>query len=266
MRWPIGWPSWPTARRRGGHARALLHQLPGGPHPALPVPDPLTPKQERIIIPLESCDPLPLDVSWLSSAPPRCSSPPAATTTKAVTTPPPLHPPRSPIGRSPSGLVADGTITVCSDTPYEPFEMKDDDGTDAGFDMDLVAAIGTHADLDLAVIDLPFDGILVFLAAGQCDVVASAVTRSPTSGPSRSTSRIPTSTPSSPCSSRRTTRRSRASPTSTARPWACRPAPPARRTPTRRRGRHDHLVRGQRRPTHGPGVGQYRPRSCRTCP
>ena len=69
-----------------------------------------------------------------------------------------------------------GTITVCSDTPYEPFEMKDDDGTDTGFDMDLVAAIGARADLELAVIDLPFDGILASLAAGQCDVVASAVT------------------------------------------------------------------------------------------
>jgi len=77
---------------------------------------------------------------------------------------------------APAGLVTDGTITVCSDTPYEPFEMKDDDGTDTGFDMDLVAAIGARADLELAVIDLPFDGILASLAAGQCDVVASAVT------------------------------------------------------------------------------------------
>jgi polar amino acid transport system substrate-binding protein len=77
---------------------------------------------------------------------------------------------------APAGLVADGAITVCSDTPYEPFEMKDDDDNDTGFDMDLVAAIGERADLELAVIDLPFDGILASLAAGQCDVVASAVT------------------------------------------------------------------------------------------
>ena len=35
--------------------------------------------------------------------------------------------------------MAEGTLTVCSDTPYEPFEMKEEDGTDTGFDMDLVA-------------------------------------------------------------------------------------------------------------------------------
>ena len=80
---------------------------------------------------------------------------------------------------APAGLVADGKLTVCSDTPYEPFEMKDDDGNDTGFDMDLMAAVGARADLELAVIDLPFDGILGSLAAGQCDVVASAVSIQP---------------------------------------------------------------------------------------
>ena len=72
--------------------------------------------------------------------------------------------------------MAEGDLTVCSDTPYEPFEMKEEDGTDTGFDMELARAIGARADLDLAVIDLPFDGILGSLAAGDCDVVASAVT------------------------------------------------------------------------------------------
>jgi polar amino acid transport system substrate-binding protein len=77
---------------------------------------------------------------------------------------------------APADLVADGTLTVCSDTPYEPFEFKDDAGEDTGFDMDLLRAVGDSAGLDLAVIDLPFDGILGSLAAGDCDVVGSAVT------------------------------------------------------------------------------------------
>ena len=77
--------------------------------------------------------------------------------------------------RPPDGLVTDGELTVCSDTPYEPFEMKEDDGTDTGFDMELMRAIGARAELELTVIDLPFDGILGSLAAGDCDVVASAV-------------------------------------------------------------------------------------------
>lgn len=77
---------------------------------------------------------------------------------------------------APEGLVAEGTLTVCSDTPYEPFEFKDDAGVDTGYDMDLLRAIAEGADLELSVIDLPFDGILGSLTAGDCDVVASAVT------------------------------------------------------------------------------------------
>jgi polar amino acid transport system substrate-binding protein len=71
--------------------------------------------------------------------------------------------------------VSDGTLTACSDTPYEPFEFKDGD-KDTGYDIDLLRAVAKNGDLDLVVKDLPFDGILGSLAAGDCDVVASAVT------------------------------------------------------------------------------------------
>ncbi len=76
----------------------------------------------------------------------------------------------------PEGLVDDSALTVCSDTPYEPFEFEGDDGQQTGYDMELLRAIAQDAGLELAVSDLPFDGILGALAAGQCDVVASAVT------------------------------------------------------------------------------------------
>ena len=74
-----------------------------------------------------------------------------------------------------SGLVEDGTLTVCSDTPYEPFEFAGDDGEQTGFDIELLRAIAKEADLDLEVKDLPFDGILGTLAAGKCDVIGSAL-------------------------------------------------------------------------------------------
>ena len=74
------------------------------------------------------------------------------------------------------GLVDEGTLTVCSDTPYEPFEMEDPEtGEQTGFDIELMRAVADDAGLDLEVIDLPFDGILGRIAAGECDVVASAV-------------------------------------------------------------------------------------------
>lgn len=72
-------------------------------------------------------------------------------------------------------LVSTDTLTVCSDTPYEPFEFEQD-GEQVGYDMDLLRAIAEANDLDFEVKDLPFDGILGSLAAGDCDVVGSAVT------------------------------------------------------------------------------------------
>ena len=72
--------------------------------------------------------------------------------------------------------MADGTITVCSDTPYEPFEMKDDDGTDTGFDMDLVRG-HRRAGRPRARGDRPsLRWHPRFPRRRQCDVVASAVT------------------------------------------------------------------------------------------
>ncbi|MFP3899806.1 MAG: transporter substrate-binding domain-containing protein [Acidimicrobiia bacterium] len=72
-------------------------------------------------------------------------------------------------------LVSDGTLTVCSDTPYEPFEYQEG-GEHVGYDMDILRAIAEGNDLGFQVRDLPFDGILGSVAAGECDVVGSAVT------------------------------------------------------------------------------------------
>jgi ABC-type amino acid transport substrate-binding protein len=78
-------------------------------------------------------------------------------------------------GAADVNLVSSGKLTVCSDTPYEPFEFEKN-GKDVGYDMDILRAIATDNKLDLEVKDLPFDGILGSLAAGDCDVVGSAVT------------------------------------------------------------------------------------------
>src|SRR4051794_794406 len=53
--------------------------------------------------------------------------------------------------KAPSNLVSSGTLTVCSDTPYEPFEFTDDSQHDTGYDMDLLRGIADDAGLKLAV-------------------------------------------------------------------------------------------------------------------
>jgi polar amino acid transport system substrate-binding protein len=73
--------------------------------------------------------------------------------------------------------IEEGVLTVCSDVPYEPFEMEGDGPSGyTGFDIELLAAVGAESDLELSVSDVDFDGILGNLAAETCDVVASAVT------------------------------------------------------------------------------------------
>ncbi|MFB4349168.1 basic amino acid ABC transporter substrate-binding protein [Microbacterium sp. CR_7] len=78
------------------------------------------------------------------------------------------------------GLVEAGTLTVCSDIPYPPFEFEGgDNGTGyTGFDIDLLDAIAKKLDLKLSVQDVGFDALQsgTTLAAGTCDVGASAMT------------------------------------------------------------------------------------------
>lgn len=72
--------------------------------------------------------------------------------------------------------LSDGELKVCSDTPYEPFEFKDDSGKDVGFDMDLMREVADRLDRKLVVSDQLFDTIFTAPKAGKCDIVASAAT------------------------------------------------------------------------------------------
>lgn len=74
-------------------------------------------------------------------------------------------------------LVSEGSLTVCSDVPYPPFEFEED-GEYTGFDMDIMREIATGMDLEFTVQDVGFDGLQsgVAFGAGQCDVGASAMT------------------------------------------------------------------------------------------
>ena len=82
---------------------------------------------------------------------------------------------------SAANLVTADPLTVCSDSPYEPFEFEDAAGPAgySGFDIELINAIADENGLDLAVANTPFDGIWLQPAAGACDIVASAMTITP---------------------------------------------------------------------------------------
>ncbi len=77
-------------------------------------------------------------------------------------------------------VVTAGTLTVCSDVPYPPFE--DFDKTTElgfkGFDVDIVSEIAERLDLELTIKDSSFDALQTgqALNANQCDLAASAMT------------------------------------------------------------------------------------------
>ena len=80
-------------------------------------------------------------------------------------------------GGSALQTLEEGTLKVCSDIPYAPFDILDGE-TFTGFDGDLVTEIATGLDLQLKVQDSSFDGLQSGLAlnSDQCDMVASAMT------------------------------------------------------------------------------------------
>ena len=74
-----------------------------------------------------------------------------------------------------ASLVNEGQLTVCSDMPYEPFEFEED-GETKGFDYEVVSAMAEQMDLEVEFRTTPFDSIIPALAAGDCDMIASAMT------------------------------------------------------------------------------------------
>ena len=78
------------------------------------------------------------------------------------------------------GLVSEGTLTVCSEIPYVPFEYVED-GEYTGFDIDLIREIAAGMGLETEIQQQGFEAIQggTAVSAGMCDLSASAVTITP---------------------------------------------------------------------------------------
>jgi polar amino acid transport system substrate-binding protein len=74
-------------------------------------------------------------------------------------------------------LVKEGTLTICTHLPYEPFEFTED-GEVVGFDVDVLKIAADANDLETEVIDVAWETITSgeALNTGQCDVGAGAMT------------------------------------------------------------------------------------------
>ena len=82
--------------------------------------------------------------------------------------------PKKAVSENKLGLVKEGTLTVCSDVPYAPFEFYE--GSDVvGFDADLMTDIADELRLNAKFIDVDFKDIFEALDDNKCDVIASSV-------------------------------------------------------------------------------------------
>lgn len=74
-------------------------------------------------------------------------------------------------------LVEEGALTVCTDSPYQPFEFEED-GEFTGFDVELIREVADDLGVEAQFQVTPFDAIQsgAALSAQQCDVAASAIT------------------------------------------------------------------------------------------
>lgn len=74
-------------------------------------------------------------------------------------------------------LVKEGTLTICTHLPYEPFEYTEG-GETVGFDPDVLKIAADANDLDTAVVDISWETIVSgeALNTGKCDVAAGAMT------------------------------------------------------------------------------------------
>ncbi|MGZ4474682.1 MAG: ABC transporter substrate-binding protein [Nocardioides sp.] len=85
--------------------------------------------------------------------------------------------------KSGASIIKAGTLTVCSDVPYPPFEDFDKTAPSGfkGFDVDLISAIADKLKLKLVIKDSDFNALQSGLAlnSGQCDLAASAMTITP---------------------------------------------------------------------------------------
>ncbi|WP_333811472.1 ABC transporter substrate-binding protein [Timonella senegalensis] len=78
-------------------------------------------------------------------------------------------------------LVTAGTLTVCSNAPFEPFEYNDADGNLTGIDIDLTKLAAEKLGLEYVAMQYDFDAMSSGAAfeSNSCDVLATGMTITP---------------------------------------------------------------------------------------
>ncbi|MGH1563364.1 transporter substrate-binding domain-containing protein [Mumia sp. DW29H23] len=78
-------------------------------------------------------------------------------------------------------IVKSGTLTICTNLPYKPFQYPDDSGEIVGFDTDLLGLLADDMGLETEIVDVDWNQVTSGAAfkAGKCDVGMGGMTITP---------------------------------------------------------------------------------------
>jgi len=82
----------------------------------------------------------------------------------------------TPVAQIPATALAQaGHLLICTDFPYPPQEMFDENGNPAGMDVEVGTEIGNRLGLKVQFVNSVFDSIILAVTGGKCDIIISAM-------------------------------------------------------------------------------------------
>lgn len=75
-----------------------------------------------------------------------------------------------------ASLALADTVTMGTNASFAPFEYVDDDGSFAGFDVEIAQLLAAELGMELVIEDIYFDGLIAALDAGTVDFVMAGMT------------------------------------------------------------------------------------------
>ncbi len=76
-------------------------------------------------------------------------------------------------------IKAKGVMTVGTSADYPPYEFVDEQGQFAGFDIELIGAIGEKLGVEIKIEDMGFDTLIAALQQGKIDAIIAAMSATP---------------------------------------------------------------------------------------
>jgi polar amino acid transport system substrate-binding protein len=121
----------------------------------------------------------PTQASVATEAPTQVVMPTATTAPTEAPTAVPATPTTAaptPVATIPAeNLVQKGKLLICTDFPYPPQEMYDENGNPVGTDIDIGNEIAKRLGLQPVYVNSVFDTIIAAVTGGKCDIIISAM-------------------------------------------------------------------------------------------